>query len=331
MVVLAGKANSTTNPYFHKISGYSDVPRDWKPAEAYDHVFLQVPPAAAGKEDDAHEITTDVVIVGSGPGGGVCAKNLAEAGHEVLVVDKGYHFHPTYLPMPQSAAIEYLFDHSGAYVSEDTSISMTSGSCWGGGGTINWSVCFKLQDYVRKEWADEGLSLFTSPEFDECMDRVWKTIGAGSDAIRHNFSNNKLLDGCKKLGWHSGVADQNTANKEHYCGHCNFGCGLGEKRGPAQAWLPAAAEAGADFMEGFTVEKVLFDEDGVTAMGIEGSWLSRDEDGNLHKGVGERTQRKVVVKAKKVILSAGTFWSPVILMKSGVEVSLSAYLAVLYG
>ncbi|PNP47682.1 hypothetical protein TGAMA5MH_01505 [Trichoderma gamsii] len=319
MVALAGKANSTTNPYLHKISGYPDVPKDWKPAEGHDYVFLQVPPAAAGKEDEVHEITTDVVIVGSGPGGGVCAKNLAEAGHEVLVVDKGYHFHPTYLPMPQSAGLEYLFDHSGAYVSEDTSISMTSGSCWGGGGSVNWSVCFKLQDYVRKEWADEGLPLFTSPEFDECMDRVWKFIGAGSEAIRHNFSNNKLLDGCKKLGWHAGVADQNTANKEHYCGHCHLGCGLGEKMGPAQAWLPAAAEAGADFMEGLTVEKVLFDEDGATAIGVQGSWLSRDEQGGLHKGVGDRTQRKVVIKAKKVILSAGTFWSPVILMKSGVE------------
>lgn len=321
MVALAGKANSTTNPYFQKLSGYPDVPKDWKPAEGYDYVFLQVPPAAAGKEDDAHEITTDVVIVGSGPGGGVCAKNLAEAGHEVLVVDKGYHFHPTYLPMPQDTGLQYLFDHSGAYMSEDASISMTAGSCWGGGGTINWSVCFKLQDYVRKEWADEGLPLFTSPEFDECMDRVWNFIGAGSEAIRHNFGNNTLLDGCKKLGWHAGVADQNTANKEHYCGHCNLGCGMGEKRGPAQAWLPAAAEAGADFMEGFTVEKVLFDEDGVTAIGIEGSWLSRDKEGGLHKDAGERTQRKVIIKAKKVILSAGTFWSPVILMKSGVQVS----------
>lgn len=322
MVALAGKANSISNPHLRKISGYPDVPKDWKPADGYDFVFLQVPPAAAGKEDDVHEITTDVVIVGSGPGGGVCAKNLAEAGHEVLVVDKGYHFHPTYLPMPQSAGLEYLFDHGGAYVSEDASISSLSGSCWGGGGSVNWSVCFKLQDYVRKEWADEGLPLFTSPEFDDCMDRVWQFIGAGSKAIRHNFSNNKLLDGCKKLGWHRGVADQNTANKEHYCGHCHLGCGLGEKRGPAQAWLPAAAEAGADFMEGFTVEKVLFDEDGVTATGVQGTWLSRDEQGELHRGVGDRTQRRVVIKAKKVILSAGTFWSPVILMKSGVEVSL---------
>ncbi|KAK4074791.1 CAZyme family AA3 [Trichoderma aggressivum f. europaeum] len=314
LAALANKANGTTNPYFKKLSGYSDAPADWKPVQGFDFNFIQLQPG-----DDVHEITTDVVIVGSGPGGGVCAKNLAEAGHKVLVVDKGYHFPPSLLPMPQMAALNHLYDHGGAYVSEDASTAITAASCWGGGGTINWSVCFKLQDFVRKEWADEGLALFTSPEFDECMDRVWDFIGAGTDAIRHNFRNSILLDGCNKLGWHGGAAPQNTANKEHYCGHCHLGCGLGEKRGPTVAWLPAAADAGAEFMEGFAVDKVLFDEDGTTATGVEGLWVARDADGGVDKDVGQRTQRKVVIKAKKVIVSAGTFWSPVILMKSGIQ------------
>ncbi|KAL7937714.1 hypothetical protein V8C35DRAFT_186952 [Trichoderma chlorosporum] len=311
---LAGKANGTTNPYFQKLSGYSDAPADWKPAQGFDFKFIQLQPG-----DDVHEITTDVVIVGSGPGGSVCAKNLAEAGHKVLVVDKGYHFPPSLFPMPQLNGLHLLFDRGGAYVSDDTSTAITAASCWGGGGTINWSVCFKPQDFVRKEWADEGLTFFTSHEFDECMDRVWDFIGAGTDAIRHNFRNNLLLDGCKKLGWRGDVAPQNTANKEHYCGQCHLGCGLGEKRGPAVAWLPAAADAGAEFMEGFTVDKVLFDGDGTTATGVEGSWLARDAEGGFNKDIGQRTQRKVVIKAKKVIISAGTLWSPVILMKSGIQ------------
>ncbi|KAH6610304.1 long chain fatty alcohol oxidase [Trichoderma cornu-damae] len=314
---LAGKANGTTNPHFQKLCGYSNVPRDWRPAEGYDFKFVQLQPG-----DGAHEMATDVVIVGSGPGGGVSAKNLAEAGHEVLVVDKGYHFPPAHFPLPQDAALGYLFDHGGVYVSEDASASITAGSCWGGGGTVNWSVCFKLQDFVRREWAGEGLPLFTSPEFDECMDRVWKFIGASSDGIRHNFRNNMLLDACKQLGWHGDVANQNTANKEHYCGQCHLGCGTGDKRGPAVAWLPAAAEAGAKFMEGFTVERVLFGGDGTTATGVEGLWVARGADGGVHEDVGRRTQRKVVIRAKKVVLCAGALWSPVILMKSGVKASL---------
>lgn len=317
LATLANKANGTTSPFYKKLSGYSDVPKDWKPAQGFDFNFIQLPPG-----DGVHEITTDVVIVGSGPGGSVCAKNLAEAGHKVLVVDKGYHFPPSSLPMPQDAALNYLFDNGGgAYVSEDASTALTSASCWGGGGTINWSVCFKPQDFVRQEWADGGLPLFTSRDFDECVDRVWEYIGAGSEAVRHNFRNSVLLDGCAKLGWHAGIAAQNTANKDHDCGHCHLGCGSGVKRGPTVSWLPAAAAAGAEFMEGFSVERVLFDSDGTTATGIQGTWLSRDAEGGLDKDVAERTQRNVIIKAKKVIVCAGSFWSPVILMKSGIQVS----------
>lgn len=313
---MALKANSIYSPYFSEISGYSDVPKDWKPVDGYDYNFIQVP---AG--NGVHEITTDVVIVGSGCGGGVSAKNLAEAGHKVLVVDKGYYFPPSQLPMTQAAGAHYLYDAGGVYFTDSASIGIVCGGSWGGGGTVNWSVCFRLQDYVREEWAAKGLPLFTSSDFDDSMDRVWDFIGASKDAIRQNPRNQAVLDGIQKLGWKGGVVEQNTGGKEHYCGQCHLGCGSGEKRGPSVAWLPAAGDAGAEFMEGFAVDRVLFAEDGVTAVGVEGKWTSRDENGGVHAHENTRVQRRVVIKAKKVIISGGSMWSPVILAKSGIKVS----------
>ncbi|OAQ70462.1 GMC oxidoreductase domain-containing protein [Pochonia chlamydosporia 170] len=311
---MALKANSIYSPYFSEISGYSDVPKDWKPVDGYDYNFIQVP---AG--NGVHEITTDVVIVGSGCGGGVSAKNLAEAGHKVLVVDKGYYFPPSQLPMTQAAGAHYLYDAGGVYFTDSASIGIVCGGSWGGGGTVNWSVCFRLQDYVREEWAAKGLPLFTSSDFDDSMDRVWDFIGASKDAIRQNPRNQAVLDGIQKLGWKGGVVEQNTGGKEHYCGQCHLGCGSGEKRGPSVAWLPAAGDAGAEFMEGFAVDRVLFAEDGVTAVGVEGKWTSRDENGGVHAHENTRVQRRVVIKAKKVIISGGSMWSPVILAKSGIK------------
>ncbi|EEU46044.1 uncharacterized protein NECHADRAFT_37686 [Fusarium vanettenii 77-13-4] len=307
---LALKSICQTNPIFRQISGYSDTPKDWQPKPGFKYSFLQLEAA-----DDTHVIETDVVIVGSGCGGGVSAKNLAEAGHRVLVVDKAYHFEPSHLPMPQDAASTHLFDNGGFYITDDNGCNVAAGSTWGGGGTVNWSVCLKPQDFVRREWADSGLPFFTSSAFDECLDRVWEFQGAGTDSIRHNHRNRVLLSGSEKLGWTAHPAPQNTADKEHYCGQCHLGCGLAEKRGPATSWLPDAANAGARFMEGFQVDKVLFGPDGQSATGVEGEWVSRDTG----KGDSDRVKRRVVVKAKKVILAAGSLWSPVVLMKSGIN------------
>ncbi|KAM5351560.1 hypothetical protein ACJ41O_004283 [Fusarium nematophilum] len=311
---LALKASCQTNPILRQISGYADTPEGWQAKESFDYNFLQIGPGHG-----THVIETDVVIVGSGCGGAVSAKVLAEAGHRVLVVDKAYHFPSSHLPMPQDAGSHHLFDNGGFYMTDDSACTVAAGSAWGGGGTVNWSVCLKPQDFVRKEWAGAGLPFFTSAAFDECLDRVWKFQGAGTDQIHHNHGNRVLLHGSGKLGWAAGPAPQNTAGKEHYCGQCHLGCGLAEKRGPATSWLPDAAKAGAQFMEGFHVDKVLFGPSGQSVIGIEGDWLSRDAAGGVNGPSSERVKRQVVVKAKKVILAAGSLRSPLVLIKSGVK------------
>ncbi|CEI38975.1 unnamed protein product [Fusarium venenatum] len=313
MSSLSFKSYAQASSLLPQLSGYSDTPQHWQPKESFDYSFIQIE-----ADDEPHVIETDVVIVGSGCGAGVSAKNLAEAGHKVLVVDKAYHYPAKHLPMSQEAACAHLYDSGGFFTTEDSGATVTAGSTWGGGGTVNWSVCLKPQDFVRKEWADSGLPLFTSPAFDECLDRVWEFQGAGTDRIRHNHRNKVLLNGSSKLGWASSPAPVNTGGREHFCGQCHLGCGLAEKRGPATSWLPDAAEAGAQFMEGFQVDKVIFDSDGQAAIGVEGDWLSRDSKGGVNDSVGDRVKRRVVVKAKKVILAAGSIWSPLILMKSGI-------------
>lgn len=313
---LTRKSLGAASRYINEeLGGFAPLPKDWAPKPGYDFQFVQIADGTG-----THTLETDVVIVGSGCGGGVSAKNLAEAGHRVLVVEKGYHFAPDSFPLSQ-VANKHIFEKNGLVVSQSTAISVAAGDTWGGGGTVNWSVCLKPQDYVRREWVAAGLPLFGSSEFDDCLDRVWSAVGAGHEAIRHNHQNRVVLDGAQKLGWHSKVCDQNTGGAEHYCGRCHLGCGANEKRGPAVAFLPDAAEAGAELMEGFKVERVVFAKDGVTATGVEGVWTARSDDGTVHSLPETRRQRRVFIKAKKVLLSAGSLWSPALLQTSGVKVS----------
>lgn len=297
----------------------------YEPGPHYEYEFMQFPTGS-----DPEIVETDVVIVGSGCGGAVCAKNLAGAGNRVLVVDKAYYYPPSQLPMTEENAGVHLFDNGGAIVTDDSSLTVISGSSWGGGGTVNWSASLQTQDYVRKEWArDRGLTFFETAEFQSCLDRVCHRMGVSTDYIRHNHGNEVLLEGSRKLGYHAKAVPQNTGGAEHYCGHCGMGCGAAQKQGPVVSFLPDSAKAGAKFMEGFQVHKVLFQDSNKTkAIGVEGEWVSRNSRGNVDGPLSERKVRKVIIKAKKVVISCGTLWSPVVLMNSGLKVSnnLNSYI-----
>lgn len=318
-----------SSPTFRDVTGYPDIPVNWKPGLDFGYKFLQFPsPPSTSKpesesEPDPATIETGVVIVGSGCGGAVCAKILAEAGHRVVVVDKGYNFPTSMLPLPGPVASRYLFDKSVTH-SVDGSIGIVAGATWGGGGTVNWSVSLRTQDFVRKEWAARGLDWFDSNEYDECMDRVCERMGVATDPVVQSHRGQVLLDGSRMLGWKAGVCPQNCGGKEHSCGHCTMGCGSGEKQGPTQSWLPDAARAGAEFIEGFAVDRVLFDEVGGNkrATGVVGTWTSRDSHGGIGGPMEERVSRQLVVKAKRVIVACNALFSPLLLMKSGLTVSL---------
>ncbi|KAI5305715.1 hypothetical protein KEM56_003526 [Ascosphaera pollenicola] len=312
--VLFTKIWVTCSPTLLKVLGLPRVPFNYKPpAEDYPFEFIQLPPG-----QDVEVIETDVVIVGSGCGGGVTAKNLSEAGHRVIVVDKAYHFSNKHYPMTTSQANEHLFASGGADISDDNSILVISGQTWGGGGVVNWGASLQTQAFVRQEWADEGLSLFTSAEYQASMDRVWRFMGCSTDAVEHNHSNRVTLEGARKLGYKADPVALNTRLQPHYDGYTSTGCASGAKQSPAVLWLPEAAKSGAQFFEGFDVREILFhDKSKTKAKGVRGVWRSRDE---THGVVGAPlVERQVEIRAKRVVVSCGTMTTPLLLLRSGLR------------
>ncbi|KAL1959481.1 hypothetical protein VTO42DRAFT_1926 [Malbranchea cinnamomea] len=316
LITLTIKSWVSLSPSLPRVLGLPRVPVHGAPSQGYNYSFLQFPPG------DAPEVVeTDVVIVGSGCGAGVVAKNLAEAGHRVMVVEKAYHFPPSHFPMEYKEGSYHLFANGGAELTDDGSMAVLSGSTWGGGGTINWSASLQTQAFVRQEWANAGLPFFTSGAFQASLDRVCDYMGVHSN-IEHNHGNNMILEGARKLGYTAKPVPQNTAHQKHYCGYCSLGCAGSEKQGPAVSFLVDAAKAGATFVEGLHVDKVLFDDKPnanrqKVAVGVQGTWTSRDANGGTS---GEPlVKRQVIIKAKKVIVACGSIQSPLLLLRSGIR------------
>ncbi|KAF1837438.1 long chain fatty alcohol oxidase [Decorospora gaudefroyi] len=314
LTILTKQAWIKTSPSLRRMIAIPRLPVGMKPGKGHDYEFIQIPPG-----DGPEVIETDVVIVGSGCGGGVSAKNLAEAGYRVLIVEKSYHWTPDHFPMAEADGWHHLFMSGSFLTSDDSSVTIVAGQAWGGGGTVNWSASLQTQGYVRREWASRGLPFFTSATFQESLDRVCGRMGVSAEHIKHNRSNEILLEGARKLGWSAKPVPQNTGGRQHFCGYCNFGCGSCEKQGPVVSFLPDAARASAKFMEGFQAEKILFStkEGKQVATGVLGTWTSRDERGGVSGS--PTTRRKVIIKAKRVIVSAGTMQSPLLLLRSGLK------------
>ncbi|MCJ1310361.1 hypothetical protein MMC25_004025 [Agyrium rufum] len=304
-----------TSPTLGPILDYPRAPKHGMPGKGFDYNFLQFP---ASSSDEPETVETDVVIIGSGCGAGVCAKNIAEAGHRVLVVEKAYHFDPKYLPMSERDAGIHLFNNGGNDGSDDGSIFVVSASAFGGGGTINWSASLQPQAQVRAEWAEkDGLPFFQSAEFQTSLDRICQRMGVSDKHIEHNATNRVLVEGAWKLGLNAKAVPQNTGGVKHYDGYCTLGCGAAEKQGPVVSFLPDAAKAGAKFIEGFNAEQIVFEDVNgkKTAVGVKGTWISRDGKGEVEGD--DVVRRQVIVRAKRVIVSCGTIQSPLLLTRSG--------------
>ncbi|KKA26714.1 hypothetical protein TD95_005322, partial [Thielaviopsis punctulata] len=303
-LILSQKAYTQNSLLFAQAIGYTDTPASYKKTTSYPFLFLTFPPG-----DAPVDISTDVVIVGSGPGGSVSAARLATAGHRVLVVDKGRAFSTSSFPMTQAAAEFHMFENHGLVSTEESSLAIMAGSTWGGGGTINWGVSLRTPRAVRREWAEaDGLDMFVSEAYEQALDAVCKGICASTE-YPINSRGQALIDAARLLGHDAEKLPLNSGQDEnHACGRCHMGCGSNSKMGPIASWLPRAADKGTQFMDGLVVDKVLFAADGKTAVGVEGRWTPREGG----------YERRVRVRAKRVVISAGSLWSPVILKKSGI-------------
>ncbi|KAJ3290192.1 hypothetical protein HK104_006945 [Borealophlyctis nickersoniae] len=301
-----GKVRNPTHAAMGHPGPYPEKERP--PAEKFwTPPLLDVEGLAAERGLDATEtveLECDVVIVGSGAGGGLIAAELAKAGHKVIVMEKAVFTNPADYILIEEFAMNKLYESQGALTTETGSMNMFAGSSVGGGTTVNWSGSLRLPHTVRKEWATKfNLPVFLSREYAKSFDAIESRLGVSTEHIQHNAANQVVLDGCKELGFPVGPIPQNTAGQTHSCGWCIFGCPYGEKQSSYMTYLKDAADHGMQLIDGAFVEKVIV-ERGV-AKGVLAT-------------VGS-SKRKVVVKSKKVVAACGGLHTAPLLLRSGLR------------
>ena len=98
------------------------------------------PPHSPPSCIDGSALRADVVVIGTGAGGAVAAARLAEAGHDVLMVEAGDLVTGEELDEEESPLFARLYAEEGLRTTDDGSVSLLQGAAVGGGTTVNWMV-----------------------------------------------------------------------------------------------------------------------------------------------------------------------------------------------
>lgn len=245
--------------------------------------------------------TADVVIVGSGAGGAVAAKELAEAGLRVVVLEEGEHFDRRDFIGPPPERLRRFYRGNGlTFTIGVPTISLPIGRGIGGSTLINSGTCFRTPEFVLDSWGidpDEMARLFDEVE------AILNVTPVGADIMGPN---GEVMDkGRRELGFSGGPIRRN-ARGCHGSGVCAFGCPLDAKLGMHVSYLPLAARAGARIISGCRVDGLVVEAG--RAVGVRGSIVDPDT------GALQRDAR-FEVRAKRVVLAAGAVYTPNLLLR----------------
>lgn len=256
---------------------------------------------------DGETLTADVVVVGSGAGGGAIAGELSGRGLRVVVLEAGRQFADAELGRSELWAYQNLYWRGGFTPTADGNVSLIAGQTLGGGTTVNWMNCVRTPDEVRREWARLGLTGVDGPEFDADLEAVMHRIGANDRCSEYNGTHQRMLEGAETLGYHAQRAWRNADPQRHdpeHAGHIGFGDATGSKQSTLKTYLKDAVERGARIVERARADRILTEQGraaGVTAS-VQG------EDGS---------PRRVTVRAPQVVVACGALETPALLLRSG--------------
>lgn len=253
-----------------------------------------------------HVEECDVVVIGSGAGGAVMARELADLGHQVIVIEEGGTFTRRDAAGPPAERSLRLMRPAATTVARGAP-DVALGVGWGVGGSTLASAgsAFRAPDAALARWEKDGIPgvdpAGMAPFFErvERAMRVQPTpedlVGAGARAFARGAAAmdvrgalvTRMIEGCRG------------------CGVCTAGCPTDAKLSTAHTYLPRAQRNGATIYAHARAERILVE--GGRARGVVASLVDART---------REPRATLTVRAKLVVLAAGALHTPALLLNS---------------
>lgn len=242
----------------------------------------------------------DVCVIGSGAGGAVVAKELAEAGLSVIILEAGENHDPSTFGSYEPEMLRRLFWDSGLRCTRDGAIIISQGK--GVGGSTVHNLCYAVRP------PQVPLYNWGVPEVWSHYGQVEQTLGVTQiQETNVNQLNSVIRRGCEAMRWRGTVQRHNRGACPSCGAQCLFGCPVskaaqnGSRRGKqsmAVTYIPLALDAGAKLYSDCTAEKIHRKKGRITGVSAQLPL------GTLH------------IQSKAVVLAAGAINSPQLWLKS---------------
>ncbi len=254
---------------------------------------------------DNRTLEADVIIVGSGAGGGVSAEILSQRGLKVIVLEAAKLKTSDQFNMDEGEAYRDLYQEGAMRATKDAGMTILQGRAVGGTTVVNWTSSFRTPhetlNFWRDQYAVEGLS---RKELDPWFAAMEKRLNIEKWLMPPNANNDVLKRGCDALGWHTEVIPRNVSGCWNI-GYCGMGCPTNAKQSMLVTTLPGALSSGATLIHSVQADTLIIEGDKVT--GVNARPLKDDKT---------PTGASLTLKARAVITSGGSMQSPALLMRS---------------
>ena len=237
-------------------------------------------------------IEADYIVIGSGPGGATVARELAKAGKDVIILEKGKRHEITASRLKSYSMYDKfaVFSRSKEGVIIDRAV--TVGGC---------SVVFSGNSFDPPPWLADVMGVDVTPEADEIKAEI--SIRPFTEDFMAPWSATRSLrESAARMDVN--LIPQSKFIRQEMCRNVCDGCMTGcrnNAKWTAREWIDEAVGAGARLLVQADVRRVII------------------ESGQA-RGVEARTPRgDVKVLGKKVIAAAGGIGSGIILQQSGLS------------
>lgn len=246
------------------------------------------------------DLEAEVVVVGTGAGGAVVGRELAERGVAVLFVEEGEHVRRD--RFDGSSRTAHLHFYRAAFSLGNAPMPVFIGRMVGGSTAVNGGTCFKTPPWVLNRWCEAlGTKDFSPEAMERHFERVFDILEvAPSPASVIGPMGDIMRRGADALGYRHFPVLRNAPGCNGL-GFCDFGCRTDARRSTNLSYIPPALERGGQLVTELRAEELLME--GGRAVGLS---------------CRTRSGATVRVRAPAVILAGGAVPTPAFLLRQGI-------------